>query len=63
MIKIAILATTLYLTPIIKDKGYFGLKYTQRITNSIYFKIRYQDINIATEERDPKVKAYLEFDF
>lgn len=66
MLKIAILSTTLYLTPVAKkggELGTFGIKYTQKITESIYFKIRYEDTNVMDKERNPKIRSYLEFDF
>jgi hypothetical protein len=63
MLKIAFLSTSLYFAPMLKDNGNFGFKYTQRITDAIYFKVRYEDVNIATQKVEPKIKAYFDFDF
>jgi len=66
MLKIALLSTTLYLTPVVKkggELGTFGFKYTQKITEGIYFKVRYEDSNLMDKERNPKIRSYLEFDF
>jgi hypothetical protein len=62
----ALLSTTLYLTPIAKsggEFGTFGLKYTQKLSENVYFKIRYSDYGLLEEKRDPKIKVYFDFDF
>jgi hypothetical protein len=65
MIKIALLSSTLYLTPIVTPKGEngtFGLKYTQKISSDLYFKIR----TFATPSKNEittTVRLYLEKDF
>lgn len=66
MLKIALLSTTLYLTPVVKkggEFGTFGMKYTQKITESVYFKVRYEDYSALDRKSNPKVRAYFDFDF
>lgn len=66
MLKIALLSTTLYLTPVAKkggEFGTFGVKYTQKLTESVYFKVRYEDYSALDHKSNPKVRAYFDFDF
>lgn len=66
MLKIALLSTTLYLAPISKsggDFGVFGIKYTQKVTESVYFKVRYYDNSILDDVRNPTIKAYFDYNF
>lgn len=66
MIKIALLSTTLYLTPVSKaggEYGVFGFKYTQKLNECLYFKVRYEDRSFLDQDRNPKLKVYLDVDF
>ncbi|MCK9429044.1 MAG: hypothetical protein M0R17_03415 [Candidatus Omnitrophica bacterium] len=66
MIKATILATTIYLTPTMHsggDFGIFGFKYTQKITNAIYFKIRTSMQPETNKNLDTQLKVYMDFDF
>lgn len=61
-----LLATTLYLTPIMNNKGpygVFGIKYTHKISDQIFFKVR--TYIKPQEENDPNyyIKAYVDINF
>lgn len=66
MIKIALLSTTLYLTPTMQnggDFGVFGIKYTQKITEFIYLKFRCQETNRLNKDPIITARLYADFDF
>ena len=66
MIKATILASTLYLTPTITQNGsgeIFGIKFTQKITSSLYLKVRTYMTNKQNSDPIYSIKAYLEKDF
>lgn len=66
MIKVLLLSSSIYLTPTINNSGsntLLGLKFTQKITNSIWFKVRITETISKNEVPTQNVKAYLDFDF
>jgi len=61
-----LLASGIYLAPTIQkggDFGVFGVKYTQKITDQIYFKVRVQTKPIENKDPIVKLRAFCEFDF
>lgn len=66
MLTATLLATTLYIKPVINkggDYGIFGLKFTQKISDGIYFKVRTSVKPKDNEQPEYKIKAYFDFDF
>jgi hypothetical protein len=66
MIKATILATTIWLTPTAKtggDLGTFGFKYTQKLSDNIYFKVRVEEKSNIKEDPQAKAKVYFDFNF
>ena len=66
MIATLLLGTTLYLTPVATnggDFGNYGMKFTDKINDGIYLKIRVFDKPCLNEQPQPTIKAYIDFDF
>lgn len=59
-----IISSNIYFNPVVQ-KDYVGFKFTESITNSIWFKIRIGQVrndNFQTYS-DTKIRTWLEFDF
>ena len=66
MLTATILATTLYITPVYKSGGQFGtfgMKFTQKVSDGIFFKIRVFNKPIQNKDDVYTIKTYMEFDF
>lgn len=66
MINALLLASGIYLTPTIQkggEFGVFGLKYTQKITDRIYFKVRVQAKPLENKDPTVNLRVFGEFDF
>lgn len=63
MFKIALLSTTLYLTPTVNESGLFGLKYTQKVSDAFYFKVRILNQDFSSDESNVKLRVYFDYNF
>jgi len=66
MITTTLLTMKIFLTPVVTQSGplgNFGLKFTEKVSENVYFKIRIYEEPLKDQLPQPKLKVYFDYDF